>query len=78
MTKILYGKKWYRPREIASLGLIQNSSGTNNVHGNYKFILNQIKAGKLLAKNYSTTDRPYYLVSEDAINKYHETFDKVA
>jgi hypothetical protein len=66
------GKKYYKPREIAQLGLIKNSTGGDNVESNYNFILNLIRSGKLTAKNYSMGATPYWLVSEDAIAKYHE------
>lgn len=72
--KEVNGVKWYKPREIAKLGLIRSSSGTNNPHGNYTFIMNLIKRGKLNAINYSTKELPYYLVSEKAIKAYHNTF----
>lgn len=69
--RTMYGQKWYKPREIAKLGLIQNSAGTNSVSGNYNFILNLIKSGRLKAKNYSTGEiLNYYIVSEKAINAY--------
>lgn len=69
--RTIYGKKWYRPREIAQLGLIKNSRGSDNVASNYNFILNLIKSGQLRAKNYSTGDKlAYWLVPEDEIDKY--------
>ncbi len=74
MSKTIRGQKYYRPREIAALGLIQSSAGTNNIHGNYKFVLNLIRTGELPAKDYSNTDRPYYLVSEKAVEQYHKSF----
>jgi len=77
MTKDFRGKKWFKPRELAQLGIIQSGSGSNNIHGNYAFILRMIKSGKLEAKNYSSSKTAYYLVSEDAIKKYHDSFDKV-
>jgi hypothetical protein len=68
------GKKWYRPREIAELGLIKNSTGGNNIESNYNFILVQIRNGNLRAKNYSEGHKlAYYLVSEDAITEYHKS-----
>lgn len=67
------GKKWYKPREIAVLGLIKNSTGGDNVESNYNFILKQIKAGKLKAKNYSVSEVvPYWMVSEDEIKRFNE------
>lgn len=76
--RTIRNQKWYRPREIARLGLIQNSSGSNNEAGNYNFILNLIKAGKLKAKDYSSTGRqPYWLVPESEIDKYHKELTEV-
>ena len=72
--RILYGKQWYRPREIAELGLILNSRGKSD----YNFILELIKSGRLRAKNYSTGKvRQYWLVPEDEIERYHDTVTKV-
>lgn len=65
------GKKWYKPREIAVLGLIKNSTGGDNVESNYNFILKLIKAGKLAAKNYGIGGTPYWMVSEDEIKRWN-------
>jgi hypothetical protein len=65
-------QKWYRPREIAKLGLIQNISGSNNEHSNYNFILNLIKSGRLKAKNVGAGKVPIYQVSEGEVKRYHE------
>lgn len=72
-------KKWYTPMEIVKLGLIQNSRGGNStVRGNYNFVLELIKSGRLRAKNYSTGDqRANWLVPEDEIARYHDTVTKV-
>lgn len=43
-------KRWYKPREIAELGLITNSKGK----GDYWRVLKLIKQGKLTYTNYST------------------------
>lgn len=70
--RLIQNKKWFKPREIAQLGLIQSSSGTNNEAGNYNFILELIKAGKLRAKDYSVSGgKPYWLISEDEIKRWH-------
>lgn len=76
--KTINSKKWYRPREVAELGLIVNSTGGNNVESNYNFILNLIKTGKLRAKDYSSGSKMHYwLVPEDEIERYHQTLTKV-
>jgi hypothetical protein len=68
--------KWYRPREIARLGLIKNSTGGDNEESNYNFILVQIKKGTLRARNYSEGQKMnYYLVSEEAIRDYHKALE---
>ena len=73
--KTVNGVKWYKPREIAKLGLIQSPAGSGNHYGNYAFIMNLIKRGKLHALNYGASkDRPYYLVSQTEINRYHKSF----
>lgn len=68
------GQNWYKPMEIAQMGLIMNRKGMRGkLAGHYNFILEQIKSGKLKAVDYSADgDKPYYLVSEAAINDYHE------
>jgi hypothetical protein len=73
-------KKFYKPREIAKLGLIQNSSGSNNEVSNYNFILQLIKSGQLVGRNYSTSEKiKYWLVSEEEIDKYNQKFfDKLS
>jgi hypothetical protein len=73
-------KKFYKPREIAKLVLIQNSSGSNNEVSNYNFILQLIKSGQLVGRNYSTSEKiKYWLVSEEEIDKYNQKFfDKLS
>lgn len=69
--QMTYNKEWYRPMEIAKLGMIQSRSGANNPRGNYNLILNLIAAGKLKAKDYSTVGaKPYYMVHADEIERY--------
>lgn len=70
--KVRYGKRWYKPREIAELGLIKNSTGGNNKASNYHFIIGLISTGKLKARDYSKTgSRPFWLVSIDEISRYN-------
>lgn len=76
--KEIANKKYYRPREIARLGLIKNSTGGDNEASNYIFILNLIKSGKLGAKNYSTgTKLNYWLVPESEVERYHKELSEV-
>lgn len=77
--KRIYGRDWYTPMQIAELGLIQNSKGDKaTVKGNYNFILELIKAGRLRAKNYSVgKQRSNWLVPEDEIARYHDTITKI-
>jgi hypothetical protein len=72
--KILYGKIFYRPREIAELGLITNAKGgAGSISGHYDYILNLIHDGKLKARNYSRKATfKHYLVSEDEINRFNK------
>lgn len=71
--KSIKGQKWYKPREIAKLGLIKNSTGGDFEDSNYNFILVQIKAGRLEAHNYSEgKKRAYYMVSEQAIKDFNQ------
>jgi hypothetical protein len=71
-----YTKQWYRPREIAKLGLIRNSTGGDNVVSNYHFILGLIKSGKLKAKDYSknNSSRSFWLVSAEEIARYNNSY----
>lgn len=75
--KTLYNQTWYRPREIARLGLIKNSKG-NTEAGNYHYVIMLIQTGRLKAKNYGRNPlRPRYLVPENEIQRYHNTVTKV-
>jgi hypothetical protein len=71
--KILYGKKFYRPREIAEAGLITNSKGNDaTVESTYNYVLSLIRSGDLKAKNYSRGKKlSYYLVPEDEIERFN-------
>lgn len=76
--RTIYGKRWFRPREIARLGLIRNSTGGDNEDSNYNFVLELIKSGRLRAKDYSSsTKRHFWLVPEDEIQRYHDTVTRV-
>lgn len=76
--KTLYNKKWYTPREIAKLGMIKNSTGGDKLNSNHMFILKLIHSGRLRAKNYSSgTKRPFWLVPEDEIERYHKELTNV-
>lgn len=74
--RTLYGQKWYRPMEIAKLGLIKNSVNSESVNSNYEFILGLIKTGRLRAKNYSKGNKPFWLVPESEVARYHDTVSK--
>lgn len=71
--KILYGKVFYRPREIAERGLITNSKGGDaSIDSNYTYVLALIRDGKLKAKNYSRGAKmAYYLIPEDEIERFN-------
>lgn len=71
--KILYGKVFYRPREIAERGLITNSKGGDaSIDSNYAYILQLIRDGQLKAKNYSRGKKlNYYLVPENEIERFN-------
>lgn len=77
--RTIYDKKWYTPMDVAKLGLIKNSKGDKaTVSGNYNFVLELIKSGRLRAKNYSHgKQRQNWLIPEDAIAAYHDTVTKV-
>lgn len=64
-------KEFYRPKEIAKLGMIKNSTDGDNITSNYIFILRLIKNGKLKARDYSKIGaRPFWLVHIDEIMRY--------
>lgn len=76
--KQIDGKDWYKPMEIAELGLIKKPGHGNTVKGNYYFVLKLIRNGQLRAKNYSVAGgRPYWLVPHTEITRYHDTITKV-
>ncbi len=71
--KTIPHQTWFKPMDIAKMGLIQSSKGNaGTLNGHYNFILDLIKAGQLKARNYSRGPRPYYLVSKKEIARYHE------
>ncbi len=72
------GKRWYKPREIAKLRLIVNSTNGDNENSNYAFVLKLIKTGKLHAKDYSAgSGMRLWLVPEEEIERYHQTLTRV-
>ena len=77
--KILYGKVFYRPREIAERSLITNSKGgAGTIESNYNYVLSLIRDGQLKAKNYSRGKKlNYYLVPEDEIERFNTEAAKV-
>lgn len=75
--RVIYNQKWYRPMEIAKLGLIKNSVNSESVNSNYEFILGLIKTGRLRAKNYSKGNKPFWLVPESEVARYHDTVSKI-
>lgn len=79
MSRVMYDKKWFTPMEIAKLGLIKNSKGDRStLSGNYNYVLELIKSGRLRAKNYSRGKvRQNWLVPEDEIARYHDTVTRV-
>lgn len=69
----VYEKDWYRPMEIAKLGLIRSNARSNNPIGNYHFILRQIARGNLQATDYSKEGaKPYYKVHFTDIEKFNK------
>lgn len=77
--RTMNNQKWYTPREIARLGLIQNSRGDlGTENSTYKFVITLIKSGKLRAKNYSIgKQRQNWLVPQSEIDRYHDTVTKI-
>lgn len=72
--KMLYGKVFYRPREIAERGLITNSKGGDaTINSNYSYILSLIRDGEIKAISYSrrVSKVKHYLVSEDEIERFN-------
>jgi hypothetical protein len=77
-SEIRYGKRWYRPREIARQRLIVNSTGHDNEDSNYAYVLMLIRTKRLRAKDYSNSPRiHYWLVPEDEVARYHDTVTRV-
>ena len=69
-------KRFYKPREIARLGLITNYNQSDNEDSNYIFIINEIKHGNLEAKNYGKASRKYFVVTAKEIKRYNAQRDK--
>lgn len=71
--KIINNIKWYKPREIAELDLLDGLEGK----AKYWTVLRMIRNGEvkhvILNPNSKT---PYKLVSETEINRYNEEFRK--
>ncbi len=64
------GKRWFKPSEIAKLELIKNSMG----NGDYRYVLRLINNGQLNAEQWNVAgDKPYYIVSQDEIDKFNES-----
>lgn len=70
MAEQTIDKKWYRPRQIARLGLIKNSVDSDKENSNYEYILKLIRTGQLKARNYSIGDSPRWLISQDEIDRF--------
>lgn len=62
--------RFYKPLDIAKMGMIKNSKQSDDPNKNYFFILNLIKKGRLKAKDYGNGSRHYWLVSEAEIKRY--------
>lgn len=73
----MQSRKWYKPREIARLGLIKNSMGSESEASNYDYVLMLIQTGRLRAKNYAKGSVARYLVPEDEIQRYHDTVTRI-
>ena len=65
----------YKPREIAELGLIKVKLSVNSTENVYQFILSEINAGRIKAKDYGTKSRHFWRVSEEEIKRYLEKVD---
>jgi hypothetical protein len=65
-------KAWYKPREIARMGVIVNSVGNNSESSNYHYIVKLIRTRRLQAKEVGmgAKARPVYLVSRDELQRY--------
>jgi hypothetical protein len=61
----------YTPRQLAQLGIIRNSIGSENEISNYQFILHEIEADRLEAINISAGEhKAHYIVTNRAIKQY--------
>jgi hypothetical protein len=70
-------QNWYKPSEIANLGLIKGTLGERGTtRGHYEFVLGLIKSGKLKAKNYAHGEKAYFLVSQSEIDRYLSEWEK--
>jgi hypothetical protein len=67
-------KTWYKPREIARLGLIRNYAESDNEDSNYVFIHNLIKRGLLKASDYGLGQKKMWIISKKEIDRYNKTW----
>jgi hypothetical protein len=71
--RIVSGKEYYSPKEIAQMGLITNSKGKPD----YGFVLRLVKRGELEAVVFNELSNiPYYLISKEAVEKYSKRFNQ--
>lgn len=59
---------YYKPRDIAKYKMITSSRGGVS----YKFVLNEIKEGRLKAENRGRGETPYYWVKGDDLIEYRK------
>lgn len=67
--------QWFRPSQLAEAGEIKAPGGRGeaSVATRHRFILREIKEGRLKAKNYAKSGRlPYYLVPDYEVKRYLE------
>ena len=69
--------EWYKPMQIAIAGWI-TTPGTKKLLSIYSFILKEIEAGNLKAKNYARgkAGKKYFMVKGDWILDYLEKFEQ--
>lgn len=71
-------ENWYKPRDIARLGLIKSPGRASTESGHYRFIMRQINAGRIKVINYAGPDSPpRYMVSETEIRQFNRQAKKV-
>lgn len=72
--KVINGEIYYKPREVAQLGLITKIGRAKTKHGVYLQLLKLLEQGKI--EGYVPEGKQWPLISQSAITKYQYSQEK--